>query len=189
MKTFFTSDTHFGHANIIKYCARPFSSVDEMNGAMIRNWNSVVSPEDRVFHLGDVAFMKPEPLFDILSVLNGRKILIWGNHDRHLRKNETIKSFFEETHDIYEETFDVYGDDIKVVMCHFPMASWHSPAIHIHGHTHGTYFVPDKSIHDVGVDVNNFTPIEFEALLEVIFNKVTKDTFKEARKNYGKPKF
>lgn len=185
--TFFTSDTHFGHANIIKYCARPFSSVDEMNEAMIANWNKVVSKEDRIFHLGDVAFMKPDKLEEIMSRLNGRKYLIWGNHDRHLRKSDLIKSFFEETHDIYEETFDVYGDSIRVVMCHYPMAEWHSPAIHVHGHTHGTYYVPDKAIHDVGVDVNNLTPISFDQLLEVVFNKVSNGKFKEARTNYGKP--
>ena len=187
MNTYFTSDTHFGHGNIIKYCSRPFASIDEMNEGMIRNWNSVVSPEDRVFHLGDVAFMKPDPLSEILQSLNGKKILIWGNHDRHLRKTEMIKTCFEETHDIYEENFDVFGDNVKVVMCHYPMVEWHSPGIHIHGHTHGTYYEPSKAIHDVGVDVNNYTPISFDKLLEVIFNKVSKGKFKEARTNYGKP--
>lgn len=187
MNTYFTSDTHFGHGNIIKYCSRPFSSVPEMDEALIHNWNSVVTPEDRIFHLGDVAFAKPERVFEILSRLNGQKILIWGNHDRHLRKNKAIESFFEETHDIYEEDFDVFGDSVRVVMCHYPMAEWHAPAIHIHGHTHGTYYQPNKAVHDVGVDVNNMTPISFDQLLEVMFNKVSKDSFKKVRSNYGKP--
>ena len=53
--TFFTSDTHFGHENIIKYCNRPFTSTEEMDKALISNWNKVVKPEDTVFHLGDFA--------------------------------------------------------------------------------------------------------------------------------------
>ena len=56
VNTFFTSDTHFGHANIIKYCNRPFSSLEEMNSTIIRNWNEMVKPEDTVFFLGDFCF-------------------------------------------------------------------------------------------------------------------------------------
>jgi len=79
---YFTSDTHFGHGNIIKYCTRPFKDAGEMDRAIIANWNETVQPDDIVYHLGDVAFTSPDRAKHILSCLNGHKILILGNHDR-----------------------------------------------------------------------------------------------------------
>lgn len=81
-KTFYTSDLHFGHANIIKYCNRPFSSVGEMDEAMIAQWNSVVSTEDTVFVLGDYAMGDRKRGLSYLLRMNGTKILINGNHDK-----------------------------------------------------------------------------------------------------------
>ncbi|MBC8437085.1 metallophosphoesterase family protein [bacterium] len=89
----FTSDIHFNHANIIKYSNRPYSSVDKMNSALIRNWNSRVGPKDTVYHIGDFMFKggwqggsdKPEYFTD---QLNGTLVHILGNHD----KNNSIKN-------------------------------------------------------------------------------------------------
>lgn len=80
MKLFFTSDHHFDHANILKYCERPFVSVEEMNSALIDNWNSVVNPGDQIYHLGD--FSLGIKSLNIVSKLNGRKFLVAGNHDK-----------------------------------------------------------------------------------------------------------
>lgn len=79
MTTFYTSDQHFDHENIIKYCDRPFSSVQEMNDAMVYNWNSVVKPTDVTVVLGDVSISKAG--LEHVKRLNGRKILVPGNHD------------------------------------------------------------------------------------------------------------
>lgn len=79
---FITSDTHFGHANIIQYCQRPFSSVEEMDEILVTNWNSVVKPEDWVYHLGDFALGKAENVAKYRERLNGRIFLVRGNHDR-----------------------------------------------------------------------------------------------------------
>lgn len=81
-KVLFSSDTHFDHANIIKYCARPYADVESMNRDLIERWNSVVGPLDTIIHLGDFSLGKQSPS-EFLRKLNGkRKILVRGNHDR-----------------------------------------------------------------------------------------------------------
>lgn len=92
---YFTSDTHFSHTNIIKYCNRPFKSVEEMDEVLIANWNSVVKKTDQVFHLGDFGYN-----YKIAQRLNGHKHLIWGNHDRKLRNNQNFINEFEWTKDL-----------------------------------------------------------------------------------------
>src|ERR1035437_10371795 len=97
MKTFFTSDTHFNHDNVIQYCGRPFASVDEMNREMIARWNSTVGPDDTVYHLGDFALGKFAEAAPILRRLNGaRKILVLGNHDRSAQQMLAVG--FDEVH-------------------------------------------------------------------------------------------
>ena len=83
MKFFLISDTHFGDDRILRYENRPFASVEEMDKAIIENWNSMVSKEDTVFHLGDVSSYEPERISEILAALNGKKVLIMGNHDQN----------------------------------------------------------------------------------------------------------
>ena len=101
METFFTCDTHFSHANIVKYCSRPFSSVSEMNQEMIARWNAVVGAEDTVYHLGDFAMVKAYEWPAILKQLNGsRKILIRGGHDR--RPKQMLEVGFAEVHEKLE---------------------------------------------------------------------------------------
>jgi calcineurin-like phosphoesterase family protein len=79
-KIWFTSDTHFSHRNTMRYCGRPFLTVESCDKVMIERWNKLVAPEDTVYHLGDVS-MHTAPIKRILPQLNGRKILIIGNHD------------------------------------------------------------------------------------------------------------
>ena len=81
MKIFVIADTHFGHENIIKYCNRPFKTVKEMDEAMIKNWNETVTNKDVVIHLGDFGIGSKEYISSIVKRLNGKKILIMGNHD------------------------------------------------------------------------------------------------------------
>ena len=80
-KIWFTSDTHFGHKNIIKFSERPFSDVEEMDEVMIRRWNEVVGKDDTVYHLGDFAFLSTGKLRQLISRLNGKICLVNGNHD------------------------------------------------------------------------------------------------------------
>lgn len=115
MTTWFTSDIHFGHRNIITHCSRPYTTVEEMNEALIFNWLRVVKPEDIIFILGDFSFEKhPENIFRRLS---GTKVLIRGNHDHE----QTIKLPWDAVHDYFEFKID---SDV-ICMSHFPMLSWH----------------------------------------------------------------
>ena len=83
MRVFIISDTHFGHEAIIRYCNRPFTSVEEMDQIMIKRWNETVSNNDIVIHLGDFSFYGKDKTREIIQKLNGKKILIMGNHDNY----------------------------------------------------------------------------------------------------------
>src|SRR3990167_7246288 len=78
---YFTADLHFGHKNIITFCNRPFAGTQEMNRALIDNWNSRVQKSDEVYLLGDVSFAAAEYTKHMLEQLNGKIYLIKGNHD------------------------------------------------------------------------------------------------------------
>ena len=160
-KTFLTSDTHFFHENVIKFCSRPFDSVEDMNYKLIRNWNQRVAPEDHIWFLGDFSFGKVEETKQILYRLNGIKHLITGNHDRKGRCQKLPwKEFFVEQHDY----FRLKVGDIKAVLCHFPLSSWERGYYQFHGHCDT---LPHEAQgkwkqHDVGVDNNNYAPILLE---------------------------
>jgi calcineurin-like phosphoesterase family protein len=164
-KHFLTSDTHFFHENVIEFCNRPYGSVEQMNEALIKNWNSVVGPVDDVWFLGDFSFGKIGPTEGILYRLNGIKHLIMGNHDRKGRCADLEWGrHFSSVHDYYL----LHTDNAKAVLCHFPFASWERGYYNFHGHLHttpGQMFSKWKQ-HDVGVDNNNYTPILFQDAME-----------------------
>lgn len=164
-KLFFTSDTHFGHKNIIEYCNRPFKDQDEMDERLIANWNSVVPPDGTVFHLGDVSFRKLDHTLAILYRLNGAIHLIRGNHDRQFKATKRFDRFTEIVP--YKE-ISVEGE--ALVLSHFPIHSWNQQghgAWHLHGHSHGSLRSVGKRL-DVGVDCFNYTPVSFQQLKEIM---------------------
>lgn len=179
MSIFFTSDTHLGHTNIIKYCNRPFANVDVMNEALITQWNSVVRPGDLVYHLGDVAFTQPDKLKHWLGRLNGRKILLLGNHDK-LLKNER-NTGFGQAFDLITDYLEINYNRTKFVLCHYPMLSWHGSghgSIMLHGHAHGNTnygHMKNAKILDVGVDCHNFTPIHIDAVFKLMDKRQAED--------------
>lgn len=166
-KTFFTSDTHFFHENIIGFCNRPFGSVDHMNDALIKNWNMVVSEKDHVWFLGDFSFGKDNQTEGILQQLKGIKHLVVGNHDRKGRSqalfNKNWERCFVDRHDYTRLKVDGY----KLVLCHFPFASWERGYVNLHGHLHNAAGYKNKyRQYDVGVDANNYTPVILEDALK-----------------------
>ena len=152
---FLISDTHFGHANIIKYADRPFDTVEEMNEVMVENWNSVVKQGDKVYHLGDVT-MNSKSL-DILSRLNGRKVLIKGNHD--IQKLKFYTPHF----------YDIRGSHEldNFVLTHIPVSDTQKLRYkgNIHGHTHEKN-LEDPWYFNVSVEQINYTPIAFDEIIK-----------------------
>ena len=169
MTDFVTSDLHFGHTNIMKFCpvtrARFKNDVEYMNEAMIEEWNAVVKPTDRTFILGDVCFSSWEKAVKILERLNGSKFLIVGNHDKKLVKTREFRDQFTEVRDYY----DMHVNGTKVVMFHYPIAEWdqmHRGSVHLHGHLHGgTSGLEAYRARDVGMDATGMIVRKLESVV------------------------
>lgn len=193
MNTFFTSDTHFGHARIITLCDRPWQNVDDMNEALVTRWNAVVNPDDVVYHLGDVA-LGPWVNWDaVLKRLNGMKVLVIGNHDRLHRSNKQshrdrfLPIYNQWFHEIYHNHTVHLSNGMLVNLSHFPyegdspdgdrLTKDRLPDLGrtlIHGHTHRkdqkvTFSAKGTPQVHVGMDAWEYTPVhedEVIALLE-----------------------
>lgn len=153
MSIFWTADTHWGHGNVIKYCNRPFASVEEMDEEMVRRWNEVVGQDDTIYHLGDFAMGKTAAP-TILNRLNGHKHLVYGNHDskqtRELPQWETSQPYLE-----------INVDKQFIVMCHYKFDVFnrsHRGGIQLYGHSHNSIPPNDRQL-DVGVDAWDFRPV------------------------------
>ena len=130
MKVFIISDTHFNHANIIKYCNRPFKDTKEMYEAMIKNWNETVSNNDIVIHLGDFGLSNKEYIASIIKRLNGKKILIMGNHDNW------SEQFYREAGFHTVSRFPIVYDN-RYVCSHAPLQMFQNvPFFNAYGHVH-----------------------------------------------------
>lgn len=180
-KTFFTADTHYGHSNILKYCNRDFKDIQMHDETLISNFNNKVSSNDDVFHLGDVCFGDENACVDLLNKLNGNIFIIFGNHDRSLRRlarnpqKYGLRSNVRFLGDYCEvkNRKSKLGNDIT--LAHYAMRVWnksHHGAWMLYGHSHGS--LPDdpsaRSI-DVGVDCHNYTPIEYKEIESIMTKK------------------
>ena len=110
-EVFFTSDTHFYHQPSFLWEPRGFTNVEEMNEALVENWNSVVKPEDEVYNLGDMALTDPEDSLKYLKQLNGKHWWIYGNHDT----KHKINLFIDEVDGLFEIGYAWILKDIKVL--------------------------------------------------------------------------
>lgn len=177
---FFTSDTHFCHGNIIRYCNRPFESIQEMNEKLIENWNNTVPKNGIVFILGDFAFANKNRWKRLLEQLNGKKYLILGNHDQN---NEIYEEGFEDICDLCMLNVQLAPQKWQsFLLSHRPILCWERSynTIMLYGHVHSgptrdktctngdielLKYLP-KNTWDVGVDNNNFRPISVEEVLD-----------------------
>jgi calcineurin-like phosphoesterase family protein len=153
----FTSDLHLWHNDIIQMCNRPYNDVDEMWLDVKTKWNHQVQDDDTVFILGDFIWKKSKQVCQrTLSQLNGKKILVLGNHDRE-------KSLYKEGFEYIDKIIDIQVISDKtynLVLCHYPMISWngmHRGSIQLFGHCHGNLPIDvmyDKQI-DIGWDIKH----------------------------------
>ena len=156
MHEFFCSDHHFGHSSIIDYEDRPFKCADEMDLYMIDKWNSVVSKDDMVFHLGDFSFHNKYDTSDIVSRLNGRIVLVKGNHDSHSNK------WYREVgmHEVVQWSIIRHG---FLILSHEPVyLEKATPYRNIHGHVHGISHQRAGYYFNVSVENINYTPVTLE---------------------------
>jgi len=183
-KLYFTSDTHFYHNNIIEYANRPFGSIEEMNGALIRNWNKVVPEDGIVFHLGDFCFGSADKWWPIISQLHGSIYLILGNHDMRNAKGSFMEYFIE-----VSQQMSISIDGQAIVLNHNPFLCFggaYRSTWQLFGHVHSgprsrnngkddgrlKYLFPSQ--YDVGVDNNDYRPVSYFQVREIIRNQMSK---------------
>ena len=167
---YYTADLHLGHANVIVTSARPFETVEEMNNALIENWNRVVKDSDDVYIVGDLIFKNGAQEKALLPLLKGKKHLIVGNHDE--------KWLTEEMEELFESIapyMEIEDDGHKVVLCHFPMLQWKGArrgSIHVYGHIHSAKKETDflvmkmkKRALNAGVDINGYRPVTLKQMI------------------------
>ena len=161
----FISDTHFDHKNCIPKTERPYKDIEEMNYSLISNWNNTVGKDDLVYFLGDFTLKKSKRRKEILSQLNGTKIMIRGNHDH---KVDTKEGWYAVEDDILTFITTPCTPKTPIVLHHYAKRVWdrsHYKGLHLYGHSHGNLPGNSQSL-DVGVDSWNYHPVSLEQIIE-----------------------
>ncbi len=139
-KVFFTSDMHFGHENILRLDNRPFENLEEMERELIERWNRKVGKDDLVYSMGDMFWKNvTNEIPRIMKELNGKKILVVGNHDHYL-KNKSFWSYFEDVQNYIETDVRLEDGTLKrCILSHYFIPFYNGYRrgyIHLHGHSH-----------------------------------------------------
>lgn len=177
---FFTADSHFGHANVIRHCDRPWVALEEHDEALTNLWNAFVPKKALVYHLGDFAmFGKQEDGTPRMKLyrrtrmrLNGKIILVSGNHDQ--MSADTL-SCFSEVHNLLDRKINGY----HFTLCHYPLLAWNRSvhnfkhpndlkkcSIMLHGHCHNRLYRDNPYRLDVGVDGWDYTPVHIDEIIK-----------------------
>lgn len=189
MKQYVTADLHFGHANIIKYCKRPFKSLAEMNRTIITNFNTILKDDDMIYHIGDWCFRNSpggkkgegsqNKALTYLKKLKGFWVLLKGNHDRNNSlKTKMISCVVEFAH-------------VKMWLTHRPQDANPDYEINLVGHVHGAWKIQrltkNSIMYNVGVDVHNFKPITLDQVITDVnrFKREEKNGKKRTNKQEG----
>lgn len=159
----FISDTHFFHENIIRFCSRPFKDAESMNESMIEEWNKLVKPQDKVYHLGDVGLGfggNDNKLANLLRRLNGHKRLIVGNHDN--LKSQALQNNFEKI----ELWVGFWKEGFTCVHIPLEIASLRDGDVCVHGHIHNN--LKEGRYINVCVEHTNYRPMHMDEILKEI---------------------
>ena len=190
---YFISDLHFGHKNIINFSGESFSSIEERDETIIKNWNETVTNKDTVYVLGDISWRSQEETEAIFERLKGTIYIIQGNHDSpkmlsELKDKKLIKDFMS--------YYEINEDKKKYVLFHYPIEEWNkifNNSALIHGHIHSKNFrspVPATRVSnlrnvdgtprkllirnhnkfDVGVEAVGYKPVSFDKIKESILD-------------------
>lgn len=191
MERWFTSDQHFDHVNIISFCDRPFTSVEQMNDEIINRWNSVVGDDDIVYVLGDFAMGHRGVSVPYAEKLKGTKFLVPGNHDAvwsgnpEKQVNRWMQVYVNSGLIVVDGSIELRLNDQAFKACHFPYYDierhagrftdqvW-SPEDDgetwlLHGHVHQAWQADrERRQINVGVDVWDFYPVHEGTVLEIV---------------------
>lgn len=184
-KLWLTADEHYRHKNIIAYQNRPFSDLSEMDETLITNHNSVVNDDDVVIHIGDFCFGKGGDFARFAKRLTGTHFFMDGSHDHCLRDFFSCPEEFGGTEGklfLLPKLFEFTFGGKKVVLCHYSLRTWwasHYDSYHFFGHSHGRLPNLGRS-RDVGVETNNYFPIEIEAAMKSVEPEVSSHTLTDS---------
>lgn len=152
MNNYYISDLHLGHSNALCFDSRPFSTLEEQDEQIIQNINSVVTPQDNLYFLGDISWYSPEKTIELLNQINCKnRFLVIGNHDR-IAKDSHVKKLFQGIYDLKR----INDNGRIVVLCHYPLAVWdqsHRGSYHLYGHVHRN--VADNGMNDTHTILNH----------------------------------
>lgn len=162
-RIFLISDLHLSHRNIIKYTERPFSSVEEMNNSLINNWNSIITNNDRVFMLGDFCLAGKDKIIECGRALNGRKTLVWGNHE-----SGSLKTYYAAGFEMVSKYPILLND--TYILSHYPIPDCKYKNIHGHIHNNPLLLPNPENYFNVSVENINYTPINL-IKIEAYFNE------------------
>ena len=159
----FVADEHYGHTSILKHCDRPYLTIEQMDMSLIQNHNYVVKNDDIVFHLGDFTLLNNYEKVNekYISKLNGKHIFLKGSHDYWLKDKNALA------------LIEVMVNNTHLTLCHYCLRTWprsHYNSYHLFGHSHGKLPSIGKS-HDVGVDNNEYFPLSFYDICDIMKNK------------------
>lgn len=165
----FTADFHLGHANIIRYCGRPFATVEAMDQAILDRLNALVKANDVLYFLGDFCLGSQARVVAYRRRIRCQKILaVPGNHDKQARKLNEEFCWLDNLAEV-----SIHGQPI--VLCHYALRVWNQSnrgSWHLYGHSHGRLpEIPTSLSIDVGVDTHDFRPWHYDEIDDLMRKK------------------